>query len=110
MKAAARKSSGKPSLAKAAGPQGAVTAGSTRDRFQQELLEFVNNEVLAEESKKKKILPTTPLFEGGLINSLKILDLIAFVEKHLKTKIPDAQILMKNFRTVETIAHTFARR
>jgi acyl carrier protein len=53
------------------------------------------------------IEPTTPLFEGGLIDSLRVLMLIAWTEKQIGRRIPDEQIRMDHFRDIATIAHTF---
>ena len=50
---------------------------------------------------------TTPLFEGGLIDSLRVLRLIAWTEKAIGRRIPDEQIRMDHFRDVATIARTF---
>lgn len=52
---------------------------------------------------------STPLFESGLIDSIRILKLIAWTERALGRVIPDEQILMENFRTVERMAETFLR-
>jgi acyl carrier protein len=49
----------------------------------------------------------TRLFEGGLINSLRILELIAWVEVQTGRKIPDRAIRMDNFATVGRIAEVF---
>jgi acyl carrier protein len=49
----------------------------------------------------------TPLFANGLINSIRILKLIAWTEYALAIRIPDARIRMDNFRTVRQIAATF---
>jgi acyl carrier protein len=49
----------------------------------------------------------TPLFANGLINSIRILKLIAWTEYALAIRIPDARIRMDNFRTVSHIAKTF---
>ena len=51
----------------------------------------------------------TALFADGLINSIRILQLIAWTEHALGLRIPDAQIRMDHFRTVRHIADTFAR-
>jgi acyl carrier protein len=53
------------------------------------------------------ITPATPLFEERLIDSVRILDLIAWVERATGRQIPDTQIVMKNFRTVARIADVF---
>ena len=50
----------------------------------------------------------TPLFAGGLINSIRVLRLIAWTEHALGIRIPDARIRMDYFRTVRQIAITFA--
>ena len=51
----------------------------------------------------------TMLFADGLINSIRILQLIAWTEQALGLRIPDVQIRMDHFRTVRHIADTFAR-
>jgi len=50
----------------------------------------------------------TMLFADGLINSIRILQLIAWTEHTLGLRIPDVQIRMDHFRTVRHIADTFA--
>lgn len=51
----------------------------------------------------------TPLFEGGLIDSIRVLELIAWTEEAIGSVIPDARIRMDNFRTVRRIAEVFFR-
>ena len=51
--------------------------------------------------------PDTPLFEGGLIDSIRVLELIAWTEDAIGSEIPDARIRMDNFRTVARIAEVF---
>jgi acyl carrier protein len=50
----------------------------------------------------------TPLFANGLIDSIRILRLIAWTEQALDLRIPDARIRMDYFRTVRSVADTFA--
>jgi len=50
----------------------------------------------------------TPLFTDGLINSIRILRLIAWTEHSLGVRIPDSQIRMDYFRSVRHIADRFA--
>ena len=50
----------------------------------------------------------TPLFADRLIDSIRILELIAWTERATGREIPDAQIRMDNFRTVRRIAQVFA--
>jgi acyl carrier protein len=49
----------------------------------------------------------TPLFENRLIDSLKILRLMAWTERAIGRQIPDEQIRMDNFATVRRIADVF---
>ena len=50
----------------------------------------------------------TPLFAGRLVDSLRILELIAFTERALGIEIPDAAVRMDNFATPARIARVFA--
>ena len=56
------------------------------------------------------IAADTPLFGRGLIDSMRILDLIAWTERATGREIDDAQIRMDNFATVARIAAVFAGR
>lgn len=51
----------------------------------------------------------TPLFANGLIDSIRVLRVIAWTEHALELRIPDSRIRMDYFRTVRSIADTFAR-
>ena len=70
-----------------------------------ELLNFVNQQLLRD--SPHKVQPDTPLFDDGLVDSLKILQLIAFVESKTGRTIPDGEVVMSNFRSVQTIAGHF---
>ena len=54
------------------------------------------------------ITAETPLFVDGLLNSIRILDLIAWTERAIGRQIPDAQIRTDNFGTAARIAQRFA--
>ena len=51
----------------------------------------------------------TPLFDGGLIDSSRVLELIAWTEDAIGSMIPDSRIRMDNFRTVRRIAEVFVK-
>ena len=69
------------------------------------LLAYVNDALLADRNLRAG--PDTPLFADGWIDSLSILKLIAFVELMIGREIRDEEVVMENFRTVETIAKRF---
>lgn len=73
--------------------------------FETRLMEFVRRELVGPGAGP--IDEETYLFDEGLVDSLKILQLIAFVEMQTGREIPDREVVMANFRTVRTIARRF---
>lgn len=49
----------------------------------------------------------TLLFQGGLVNSIRVLELIAWTERAIDRTITDPEIRMDNFRTPRRIAEVF---
>jgi acyl carrier protein len=74
--------------------------------FEAALLRFVNSELLL--GSNRTIDVDSALFEDGIIDSLKILHLLAFIESAIGRTIPDEEIVMKHFRTVRVIVERFA--
>lgn len=70
------------------------------------ILGYVRTSLLAD--RADPIDADTYLFDEGLIDSLKILQLIAFIETEIGRTIPDTDVVMDNFRTVRTMAARFA--
>jgi len=73
--------------------------------FQDRVLAFIRRELLAD--RRIEIDEKTYLFADGLIDSLKILQLIAFLEVETDRAIPDTEIVMEHFRTVDAMAARF---
>jgi acyl carrier protein len=71
------------------------------------LLSYVNDELLADRNLRAGT--DTSLFADGWIDSLSILQLIAFVELLIGREIADEEVVMENFRTVDTIAKHFGQ-
>ena len=78
----------------------------TATQLEQRLLQFTRDQ-LAPPEVASSITVDTRLFEDRVIDSLKVLELIAFLQSALGRKIPDAQIVLGNFRTIATIARVF---
>lgn len=74
--------------------------------LEQRLLQFTR-EKLAPREVADGITVDTRLFEDRVMDSLKVLELIAFLQSALGRKIPDAQIVLANFRSIATIARVF---
>lgn len=93
-----------------AGPDSPAPRFTTTDAFVRGLVEFINHELPRLHQKVPEhpnVNADTPLFETGVIDSMAILHLIAFVEHAAGTTIPLQQVVMKNFRTARTIAGAF---
>ncbi len=79
---------------------------SARARFEAAMVSWLNARFAA---KSVVITAHTPLFTKGLIDSLGILELIAWTEVNTGQIVPDESIRMDNFGTVARIARTFVR-
>lgn len=53
------------------------------------------------------VQPHTSLFGSGLIDSMRILELIAYTERSIGRMIPDSLIRMDNFSSIARIADVF---
>ena len=73
--------------------------------FTDALLRFVREDLL--KGRDVAIDPDTYLFADGVVDSLGILTLIAFVEQQCGRPIPDSEVVMEHFRSVRTIAQHF---
>ena len=62
------------------------------------------------QAKKKNLRDSDKLLESGIVDSLGILDLVAFLESDFQVHISDEELLPENFQTVEAIAQFVERR
>jgi acyl carrier protein len=72
-----------------------------QNKFEDKLTIFIHNLI------GKEVTSTTSLFSDNLLDSLKILDLIAFVESELRIDIPDEKITGKHFKDIRAISESF---
>lgn len=77
-----------------------------RTRFIDEMLAWINARLAP---PGVHVEAATPLFASRIINSIKILDLIAWTERAIGRPVPDVQIRLDNFHSVERIADVFVR-
>ena len=75
-----------------------------REEFAFQMLAWLNEEVAP---KGVRVDADTQLFASRLLDSLKVLELIAFTEQAIGRAIPDSHIRMDNFQTVARIAAVF---
>jgi acyl carrier protein len=81
----------------------------TRAQFERALIDLVAYGLTSRRRRPGHVVidAHTPLFESGLVDSLAILELIAFVERATGRPIPSRQVHMKHFGTVERICTAF---
>jgi len=68
----------------------------------QELLRFVRSEVAAG-GDDATIDENTQLIDSGVIDSMALMRLIAFVEERANVRIPDEEVLPENFQSISDI-------
>jgi len=69
--------------------------------MKEELIKYIMKEFV--EDPDEEIDENTPLMSSGLIDSLSIVSLVAFVDKKYGVKIPDEKGTVENFETVNKI-------
>ena len=79
---------------------------NARVRFAKAMVAWLNSRFA---SKGFVITADTPLFGRGVIDSLGILELIAWTEVNTGRIVPDESIRMDNFGTVARIAQMFVQ-
>jgi len=89
----------------------ARTRLSSRAELQRELIDLVS---LRLSSRRRRagvahVTGDTHLFDSGLVDSLAILELVAFVEAATGRPIPARQVVMKHFATIDRICEAFWR-
>ena len=76
----------------------------TRERFTTEMVGWLNARI---SPAGVTIHADTPLFARGLMDSIRVLELIAYTERAIGSTIPDSRMRMDNFHTVARIADVF---
>jgi acyl carrier protein len=61
-------------------------------------------------ARKRKIIDTDPLLENGILDSLGILEVVAFLEHEFRITLNDDDLMPDNFRSIECIAAFVQRR
>ena len=72
--------------------------------MKEELIDYIMKEFV--EDPDEEIDETTPLISSGLIDSLSVVSLVAFIDKRFGVKNPDEKGTVENFETVTKIIET----
>jgi len=60
-------------------------------------------------ARKRKITDATDLLDSGVIDSLGVLDLVAFLQQEFSVVVDDGDLVPENFRSIECMAHFVER-
>ena len=77
---------------------------AARERFTHDMLAWIRARLAP---PGVRVDAATPLFAGRIIDSIRILELIAWTERAIGRNIPDVQIRLDNFHSVARIAEVF---
>ena len=70
--------------------------------LKREIATFIEKNLLGE-SRGITISDTTPLIEDGLLDSMGLMQIVAFLEERAGVRVPDDEVSPENFETVEAI-------
>jgi acyl carrier protein len=86
-----------------------IVRPQTRAQFERALIDLVADGLVSRRRRLELAVvdARTPLFESGLVDSLAILELIAFVERATGRPIPARQVHIRHFGTIERICTAF---
>jgi len=67
----------------------------------QEVIEFLNNSAASNGAAQPDA--TLDLFTSGTLDSFALVDFVTVLEEHCGIRVPDAEVIPANFRTIEAI-------
>lgn len=68
---------------------------------QNDILDFVRQEILNEPDST--LAPEDDLLETGLVDSIGMMRLVAFIETERGSKIPATDLVLENFKSIDAI-------
>ncbi|MGE0461427.1 MAG: acyl carrier protein [Vicinamibacterales bacterium] len=76
--------------------------------YETALAEFVRNELL--HGRKVALTNDADLLGAGIVDSLGILRLVAFIEDRFGVKVPDEDVVFENFQSIGAMAGYVSQR
>ena len=71
--------------------------------------QFIESELLSDQ-KGAHLSVSEPLITTGIIDSLSIMKLIAYLEKTFSVRIEDEEIIAENFETIDVISSVIEKK
>ncbi|HET6612883.1 MAG TPA: acyl carrier protein [Kofleriaceae bacterium] len=63
---------------------------------------YLTTEVLGDDGED--LMPTTPILELGIIDSLSMLGLLSFIDEQLDISVPDEDVRPENFNSLDSLS------
>ena len=76
--------------------------------YENALAQFVRNELL--HGRKVALTDDADLLSAGIVDSLGLLRLVAFLEERFGVKVPDEDVVFENFQSIRAMATYVAQR
>ena len=67
----------------------------------QQVIEFLNNNATSNGASYPDT--TADLFKSGTLDSFALVDFVTVLEEHCGIRVPDAEVIPSNFRTIDDI-------
>ncbi len=67
------------------------------------LMEYVKNEIMR--NRNARLSEDEDLLSSGILDSLGILQLVAYIEKSFGIRIPDEDVVFENFQSIQSITN-----
>jgi methoxymalonate biosynthesis acyl carrier protein len=75
----------------------------------EDMLKSFIEETLVREGGAGEVAFDEPLFDRGVLDSMGMLNLISFLEERTGVRVPDDDVLLENFATINAIVSTVDR-
>ena len=73
------------------------------------LIDYIQEQLLGGRGEVQ-LIPEDDLLGSGLVDSMGMMSLIAFIENHFELKVPPQDMTIENFMTVEAIGNYLGQR
>jgi acyl carrier protein len=73
-----------------------------------DLISFIQAEIVGED-RGITVDRDTRLIDGGLIDSMGLMQIMSFIEEHRAVRVPDDEVMPENFQTVASMERLIAR-
>ena len=70
------------------------------------LIEYITNEIMR--NKNNKLDENEDLLSSGILNSLAILQLVAYIDETFGIQVPDEDVVYENFKSIHSLTNYLA--